>query len=218
MTKVISSLIILSFKHQNPLGGLDALSLCVSWHHEVEEEGIHRLKHKVVWQWMSISTHTFSYQVTPLTTSTLMKRNRTCSWMDWMTIFNSSCSTQTIQTSNTWLTRPLLLKTRSRRRRRTARGRCNSMDNPPKATLGLASRSLTSSSNHHRWISRRYQCQCRALSSRYSDWTFKHNARASRCRGLNSKHLDPMHSNHLARTCSKTPTLMLQHRRMHQLK
>jgi hypothetical protein len=47
-------------------------------------------------------------------------------------------------------TRPLLLKIRSRRWRRMARGRCHSMDNPQGVTSGLASHSLTSSSNHHR--------------------------------------------------------------------
>jgi hypothetical protein len=44
----------------------------------------------------------------------------------------------------------LLLKTRSSRWIRMARGRYHSMDNPPEATLGLASRSLTSFSSHHR--------------------------------------------------------------------
>jgi hypothetical protein len=44
----------------------------------------------------------------------------------------------------------IVIETRSRRWRRMARERCYSMDNPPEATLGLASRSLTSSSNHHR--------------------------------------------------------------------
>jgi hypothetical protein len=40
----------------------------------------------------------------------------------------------------------------------------------------------------------------------------------SRCRGLSSKHLDPMCSNCLTRTCSMAPALMLQPHRMHQLK
>jgi hypothetical protein len=44
----------------------------------------------------------------------------------------------------------VVLKTRSRRWRRMTRGRYHSMDNTPEATLGLASHSLTSSSNHHR--------------------------------------------------------------------
>jgi hypothetical protein len=62
-------------------------------------------------------------------------------------IFNSHCSTQSTQTSNTWPTGPLLLKTRLRKWRRMARGRCHSKDNPQEATLGLASHNLTSSSN-----------------------------------------------------------------------
>jgi hypothetical protein len=40
------------------------------------------------------------------------------------------CSTQTTQTSSMWSTRPLLLKTRSRKWRRMTRERCHSMDNP----------------------------------------------------------------------------------------
>jgi hypothetical protein len=52
--------------------------------------------------------------------------------------------------SSTWSTRPLLLKTRSRRWRRMARGRCHSMDNPQEAKLGPASRNLTSFSSHRR--------------------------------------------------------------------
>jgi hypothetical protein len=44
----------------------------------------------------------------------------------------------------------LLLKTRSRRWRRMARGRCHFMDNPPEAMLDLASHSLTTSSSHYR--------------------------------------------------------------------
>jgi hypothetical protein len=135
-----------------------------------------------------------------------------------MMIFNSSCSTQTTQTSSTWLTRPLLLKTRSRRWRRMARGRCHSMDNPQGATLGTASHGLTSSSNHHRRTGHRCQCKCRALSFRHSDQTFKPNVRASRCRGLNGNLLNPACSNRPARTCSKVPALMLQPRRVHQLK
>jgi hypothetical protein len=47
-------------------------------------------------------------------------------------------------TSSTWSTRPLLLKTRSERQRRMARGRCHSLDSPLEAMLGLASCSLTS--------------------------------------------------------------------------
>jgi hypothetical protein len=65
-------------------------------------------------------------------------------------IFNSNGSTRTMQTSSTWSTKPLLLKIRSSRWITMARGRCHSTDNPPKATLGLASRSLTSFSSHHR--------------------------------------------------------------------
>jgi hypothetical protein len=42
--------------------------------------------------------------------------------------------------------------------------------------------------------------------------------RASRCRGLNSNHVDPACSNRLSRTCSKVPALMLQLCRVHQLK
>jgi hypothetical protein len=133
-------------------------------------------------------------------------------------IFNSNCSIRTTQTSSTWSIRPLLLKTRSRRWRRVTRGRCHSTDSPLEATLDLASRSLTSSSNHHRLTDRRCQCKCHALRSRYNDQTFQHNSQASRRRGLNSNLLDPMCSNHLARTCSKAPALMLQPHRLHQLK
>jgi hypothetical protein len=57
---------------------------------------------------------------------------------------------QTTQTSSTWSTRPLSLKTRSRIWRRMARERCHSMDNPLEAMFGPASHSLTSSSSHHR--------------------------------------------------------------------
>jgi hypothetical protein len=151
-------------------------------------------------------------------TSTLMKRNMTCSWMDWMMIFNSSSSTKTSQTSSTWSTSHCYWKQDQGDGEGWKRGRCHSMDNPLEATLGLASRSLTSSSNPHRWTDCRCQCKCRTLSYWYSDQTFKYNARASRCRGLSSKHLDPVCSNHLARTCSKAPALMLQPRKMDQLK
>jgi hypothetical protein len=44
----------------------------------------------------------------------------------------------------------IVINTRSRRWRRMARGRCRSMDYPLGATLGPASRSLTSSSSHPR--------------------------------------------------------------------
>jgi hypothetical protein len=57
---------------------------------------------------------------------------------------------QTTQTSSTWSTRPLSLKTRSRIWRRMARERCHSMDNPLEVMFGPASHSLTSSSSHHR--------------------------------------------------------------------
>jgi hypothetical protein len=53
---------------------------------------------------------------------------------------------------------------------------------------------------------------------RRSDRTFKPNVRASRCRGLNSNHLNPTGSNHLTRACSKAPALMPQPRTVHQLK
>jgi hypothetical protein len=131
---------------------------------------------------------------------------------------NDDIQFQLLNTSSTWLTRPWLLKTRSRRCRRMARERCHSMDNPLEAMLGLASRSLTSSSNHHRRTGHRCQCKCRALSFRWSDRTFKHHARASRYRGLSIKHLDPICNNRLTKTCCKAPTLMLQHRRMQLLK
>jgi hypothetical protein len=44
------------------------------------------------------------------------------------------------------------------------------------------------------------------------------NVRASRCRGLNSNHLNPVGINHLTKTCSKALALMPQPRTVHQLK
>jgi hypothetical protein len=59
-------------------------------------------------------------------------------------IFKSNCSTLNTPISSTRSTKSLLLKTKSRKWKRMAKGRCHSMDSPLGATLGLASQSVTS--------------------------------------------------------------------------
>jgi hypothetical protein len=58
-------------------------------------------------------------------------------------IFNSNCSTPTMQIFSTWSTRPLLLKANSRKWRSMTKGRCHSLDSPLGVTLGFAFDSLT---------------------------------------------------------------------------
>jgi hypothetical protein len=136
--------------------------------------------------------------------------------MGSMMKFNFSFSTLTMEIFKGWLTRPSLLRTRLKRWRRMASGKCHSLDSLQEATRGLACLSPTLSSEHRTWFD--HQCMVNALSSRCSDLTSSRNVQISRCRDLSSKHLDSMCSNHLARTYSKFLAQLLQPRIMHQLK
>jgi hypothetical protein len=130
--------------------------------------------------------------------------------------FSFNSSTLITEISRGWSTRPSLQKTRLRRWRRMARGKCHSLNSLREAARGLTHLNLDLSSDARTWFIHR--CMVNVLYSRCSDRTFKHNPRTSRCRSLSSKHLDPMCNNCLARTCSKAPTLMLQPHIVHQLK
>jgi hypothetical protein len=144
-----------------------------------------------------------------------MKRNRMPSWMDSTTRFSSNFSILTMRISRRWSTRLSLSKKRSKRWRRMERGKYHSRDCLREATPGLACFSQNLSSETRAWFV--HQCMDNIVHSRCSDWTFRHSNQTSKCRSLSHRLIDPMCSNHLARTYSKAVTQLLQPRRMHQL-
>jgi hypothetical protein len=112
-----------------------------------------------------------------------------------------------------WPTRLSLSKTGSKRWRRMARGKCHSWDSLREATPGLAclsqGLSLETRVRFTRW------CMDSVLHSRCSDRISKRSVQTTRYRNLSHRLLNPMCSNHLAKTYRKTLTQLLHPCRMH---
>jgi hypothetical protein len=136
--------------------------------------------------------------------------------MDSMMRFNSNFSTPTTRISRGWSTRLSLSRTRPRRWRRMERGKCCSQNILQEATPGLTCRSHDISLEARTWFT--HQCMDNVLHSKCSNRISMCSIQISRCRILNSKHLDPMCSNRLTRTCSKALAQPLQPHNMHQFK
>jgi hypothetical protein len=130
--------------------------------------------------------------------------------------FSSNFSILTMRISRRWSTRLSLSKARLKRWRRMAIGKHHSRDSLWEATPNLACLSQGLSSETQVWFAHLYVDN--VLHSICNDQTFWRSARTSRCRSLNPRLIEPMCSNHLARTYSKALTQMLQPHRMHKLR
>jgi hypothetical protein len=130
--------------------------------------------------------------------------------------FGSNFSIPITRISRRWSTRLSLSKTRSKRWRRMARGNHRSQDSLQESTPGLTCLSQVLSSENRVWFTR--LCMDNVLHTICNDQTFRRNAQTSRCRSLSHRLIDPVCSNHLARTYNKALTQPLQPHRMHQLR
>jgi hypothetical protein len=136
--------------------------------------------------------------------------------MGSMTRFSSNFSIPTTRISRRWLIRLSLLKTRSKRWRRMARGKHHSQDSLREATPSLACLSQGLSLETRVWFTHR--CMDNVLIAICNDRTFRRSVRTSRCRSLCHRLINPVCSNRLTKTYSKALTQPIQPHIMHQLR